>query len=167
MTSPRWLNEEEQQFWRLFLSMDHAFHRSIDEVLQTKHDISDAEFGVLVNLSEAEPNTIRLRDICTRLAWDRSRASHQVTRMVKRGLITKSACPGDGRGVLLNITYEGQRRVEAAAPDHVENVRSLIFDGISPEDRKVIAKLAKHILKVTDGFVIPGGEDVSEDEAEN
>ncbi|MDO4908228.1 MAG: MarR family winged helix-turn-helix transcriptional regulator [Corynebacterium sp.] len=146
MASPRWLTDEEQQFWRLLIRSDNAFHKSINDTLTEKHGLSSTEFAVLANLSEAEPDTIRLRDICTRLSWDRSRASHQISRMVKRGLITKHKCPGDLRGVVLNITYEGQRSVEAAAPDHVENVRNLVFDHMSEEEMVVLRKFFTHMM---------------------
>ncbi|WP_410131442.1 MarR family winged helix-turn-helix transcriptional regulator, partial [Klebsiella pneumoniae] len=69
--------------------------RTIDERLQAGSDISSPEFSVLVALSEAQDRTLRLRELCEELGWDRSRASHQVTRMNKRGLLTKKKCPGD------------------------------------------------------------------------
>ena len=54
--------------------------------------------------------------------------------MKKRGLLTKSKCPGDARGVLVTLTDQGMTHLEDAVPDHVETVRRLIFDHLN-EDR--------------------------------
>lgn len=111
-----------------------AISRTIDDRLQAGSDLSSSEYAVLVVLSEAQERTLRLRELCTELGWDRSRASHQVTRMVKRGLLAKEKCPGDARGVLIALTEEGMRRLQDAVPDHVETVRRLVFDHLD-EDR--------------------------------
>ena len=131
---PRWLDDDEQQLWRLMLAGFNKISRTIDERLQAGSDISSPEFSVLVALSEAQDRTLRLRELCEELGWDRSRASHQVTRMKKRGLLTKSKCPGDARGVLVTLTDQGMTHLEDAVPDHVETVRRLIFDHLN-EDR--------------------------------
>ena len=131
---PRWLDDEEQQLWRLMLAGFTKISRTIDDRLQAGGDISSPEFSVLVALSEAQDRTLRLRELCEELGWDRSRASHQVTRMKKRGLLTKKKCPGDARGVLVTLTDQGMTHLEDAVPDHVETVRRLIFDHLN-EDR--------------------------------
>ena len=111
---PRWLNDDEQELWRLMLAASRKISRVIDDTLQAESDLSSSEFAVLVSLSEAENHSLRLRDLCAVLDWDRSRTSHQVTRMEKRGLVTKAKSPGDARGVLVCLTDEGMRRLEAA-----------------------------------------------------
>ncbi|MDK8878812.1 MarR family transcriptional regulator [Corynebacterium sp. MSK008] len=130
---PRWLEDDEQQLWRLMLAGFNKISRTIDDRLQEGSDISSSEFSVLVTLSEAEDRTLRLRELCDELGWDRSRASHQVTRMKKRGLLTKSKCPGDARGVLVTLTDQGMAHLEEAVPDHVETVRRLVFDNLDPD----------------------------------
>lgn len=132
-TQPRWLDDEEQQLWRLILAGFNKISRTIDDRLQEGSEISSSEFSVLVALSEAEDHTLRLRELCDELGWDRSRASHQVTRMKKRGLLTKSKCPGDARGVLVTLTDQGMTHLEDAVPDHVETVRRLIFDHLNKD----------------------------------
>lgn len=129
---PRWLSDEEQLFWRKFLLAMRKVQHGIDRDLQNSHGLTTPEFAVLVNLSEAMPDQeLRLRDLCLALDWDRSRTSHQVTRMEKRGLLSKRKCAEDGRGIMIGITEEGMRRLVAAAPDHVESVRRIVFDQIN------------------------------------
>ena len=85
----RWLDDEEQELWRLLLGAVRKINRGMDETLKAGGEVSASEFAVLVALSEAPEQRLRLHELCTQLEWDRSRASHQVTRMEKRGLLYK------------------------------------------------------------------------------
>lgn len=147
---PRWLDDEEQQLWRLILAGFTKISRTIDDRLQAGGDISSPEFSVLVALSEAQGRTLRLRELCEELGWDRSRASHQVTRMKKRGLLTKKKCPGDARGVLVSLTDEGMSHLEEAVPDHVETVRRLIFDHLDADRADKISEFFTDVLAADD-----------------
>ena len=130
--------------------------RVIDETLQAGSDLSASEFAVLVALSEAEDHKLRLRELCSGLNWDRSRTSHQVTRMERRGLVTKNKGPADARGVLVNLTGEGMARLEQAAPDHVESVRRTVFDHLDPADVPALRRFLDGIASVTNVPGAPG-----------
>lgn len=147
---PRWLDDEEQQLWRLMLAGFTKISRTIDDRLRAGGDISSPEFSVLVALSEAQDRTLRLRELCEELGWDRSRASHQVTRMKKRGLLTKKKCPGDARGVLVTLTDQGVAHLEEAVPDHVETVRRLIFDNLDADRADKISEFFTDVLAAED-----------------
>ncbi|WP_288866198.1 MarR family winged helix-turn-helix transcriptional regulator [uncultured Corynebacterium sp.] len=151
-TQPHWLEEDEQDLWRLMIAGFTTVSRTIDERLQAGSEISSSEYAVLVVLSEADERTLRLRDLCAELGWDRSRASHQVTRMAKRGLVTKCKCPGDARGVLVTLTDEGLSRLRDAVSDHVETVRRLVFDHLD-DDRA--ATLREFLTDVTAADDLP------------
>lgn len=151
-TQPNWLDEDEQDLWRLMIAGFNTISRTIDERLQAGSELSSSEYAVLVVLSEAEKRTLRLRELCAELGWDRSRASHQVTRMAKRGLLTKEKCPGDARGVLVTLTAEGLSRLEDAVPDHVETVRRLVFDHL---DNERAAKLREFFTDVVEADKLP------------
>ncbi len=155
-TAPRWLNDEEQALWRSLLAASRKVDRVIDETLQAGSDLSASEFAVLVALSEAEDHQLRLRELCSGLNWDRSRTSHQVTRMERRGLVTKNKCPGDARGVLVSLTGEGMSRLEQAAPDHVESVRRTVFDHLDPGDVPALRRFLDGIADVTNVPGTPG-----------
>lgn len=137
---PRWLSEDEQQFWRLIVAASRKVSRSIDETLQEGYALSSSEYSVLVALSEVPGNALRLRDLCASLDWDRSRASHQVTRMEKRGLVEKHRSPGDARGVLVSLSDLGLEQLRAAAPDHVESVRRAVFDHLSSDQIETLVE---------------------------
>ena len=151
-TQPNCLDEDAQHLLRLMIAGFNMISRTIDERLQAGSELSSSEYAVLVVLSEAEQRTLRLRELCAELGWDRSRASHQVTRIAKRGLLTKEKCPGDARGVLVTLTSEGLSRLEDAVPDHVETVRRLVFDHLDDERA---AKLREFFTDVVEADKLP------------
>ncbi|MEK0372248.1 MarR family winged helix-turn-helix transcriptional regulator [Corynebacterium mastitidis] len=156
--APRWLTEDEQALWRLLLAAMRKIDRVLDETLQVGQDLSSSEFAVLATLSEVEGCSMRLRDLCCSLDWDRSRASHLVTRMVKRGLVTKGRSEGDARGVEVSVTEEGMRRLRSAAPEHVESVRRLIFDHLDAGRTDALAGFLRGVLAVDNVPGVPGFE---------
>ncbi|OEY23332.1 MarR family transcriptional regulator [Corynebacterium sp. BCW_4722] len=146
MTShPRWLNADEQHLWRLMLAASRNVSRNIDDTLQACSGLSSPEFSVLAVLVDAEEQQMRLRDLCAELAWDRSRTSHQVTRMHKRGLVEKQKSPGDARGVLITLTDDGRSRLDAAASDYVETVRRMVFDHVDTKNSDELEELLGNI----------------------
>ncbi|MDO5076552.1 MarR family winged helix-turn-helix transcriptional regulator [Corynebacterium sp.] len=151
MTTPRWLNDEEQELWRDLLAAVRYVDRGMDVTLQEGHGISVPEFAVLVHLSESNAMETRLRDLCASLEWDRSRTSHQITRMERRGLVVKQKCSDDGRGVIVELTAEGRRRLESAAPEHVNSVRKLFFDNITEDEMRALKPILDRILREKQG----------------
>lgn len=95
--------------------------------------LSHPEYYVLVQLSEAPANRMRMTDLAEGIQWSKSRLSHQITRMEERGLVRRTECPGDARGTFARITAAGLRAIREAAPGHVESVRRHFVDALSAE----------------------------------
>lgn len=154
MQDVQWLTDEEQRLWRSILNAKRAVDRSIDLQLQESLDISTADFSVLVVLSEAENNVVRMRTLCESLDWDRSRMSHQITRMERRGLVTKERCACDNRGIDVTLTEHGRNVIEKAAPNHVKLVRHVLFDvlGENIDYQRILAVLDR-ITETADATV--------------
>lgn len=151
----RWLDDEEQELWRLLLGAVRKINRGMDETLKAGGEVSASEFAVLVALSEAPEQHLRLHELCTQLEWDRSRASHQVTRMEKRGLLYKEPDAVDARGINVCVTHVGIEHLRRAAPEHVESVRRMVFDHLQPEDVPALRRFFKGVLQAKN---LPGYE---------
>ena len=151
----RWLDDEEQELWRLLLGAVRKINRGMDETLKAGGEVSASEFAVLVALSEAPEQRLRLPELCTQLEWDRSRASHQVTRMEKRGLLYKEPDAVDARGINVCVTHVGIEHLRRAAPEHVESVRRMVFDHLQPEDVPALRRFFNGVLQAKN---LPGYE---------
>lgn len=150
-----WLNDDEQALWRSMMNVAKAVERAMDTRLLTTEEISSADFSVLVQLSEAEGGTVRMRELCEGLKWDRSRMSHQITRMEKRGLVHKCRCANDSRGIDVELTDHGREVIERAAPDHVRMIRRIVFDeldGFGEIDRDTLLELMNRVAAASEDF---------------
>ncbi|MEU8269795.1 MarR family transcriptional regulator [Sphaerisporangium sp. NPDC049002] len=145
MTETRWLDEREQRMWRAFATMRRRLDSAMERHLNGEN-LSMADYQLLVPLSEAPGGRIRARELRRLAGWDRSRLSHQLRRMEQRGLVGREDCPGDARGTVIRLTSEGRSAIEAAAPGHVETVRRLFIDVLTPEEIETLTSIARRVL---------------------
>jgi DNA-binding MarR family transcriptional regulator len=144
--APRWLDATEQSAWRAYLEMTAKLTGRLNRDMQVAAGISIADFSVLVQLSEHVDARMRVLELARALGWEKSRLSHQLTRMQQRGLIERSNCSEDRRGAFVVLTDLGRATVEAAAPRHVESVRRYLFDGLSAEQVDALGVIAGSVV---------------------
>ena len=142
----RWLTEEEQRAWRGLLRMNRQLNARMNRQLQDEYGISLADYDVLVVLSEAPEGRLRVFEVTDALAWEQSRVSHQLARMQRRGLIARECCAADARGAFAVLTAAGRAAIERAAPAHVEQVRQLVFDGLSHDQLTALTEVTTLVL---------------------
>src|SRR4051794_34872225 len=100
----RWLSDREQALWRAYLRMGRLLSVHLNRTLVTQTGLSEGDYAVLVNLSEVAGNRIRAFELAREMQWEKSRLSHQLTRMQARGLIRREDCPSDARGAFIALT---------------------------------------------------------------
>ncbi|MGQ0844043.1 MAG: MarR family winged helix-turn-helix transcriptional regulator [Sporichthyaceae bacterium] len=143
---PRWLDEQEQRAWRGLIAMWTQLNAELARQMAANSELSMAEFAVLVSLTDVCGGRVRAYELARSLQWEKSRLSHQLTRMAKRGLIERDECVSDGRGQFVAVTESGRRAIEAAAPPHVAAVRRLFLDGLTPADLETLTRIAESTL---------------------
>ncbi|WP_169251667.1 MarR family transcriptional regulator [Brevibacterium sp. 'Marine'] len=141
MSEPRWLSAIDQRAWRSYLNGSQLLSTQLDKELRDKHGIGLPEYEILVRLSEHDDRTMRMALLATDTTMSRSRLTHSVARMEKRGLLERSAIPEDGRGVNCVMTEAGWQLLQAAAPDHVSGVRSHLVDLLDPEEMTTLGRI--------------------------
>jgi DNA-binding MarR family transcriptional regulator len=119
---------------------------AFDVQLSRQEGMSAADYAVLVPLSEAPNGQLRTKDLGIALGWDRSRTSHQVTRMVKRGLVAREFCEDDARGSVVALTPVGRAAIEKAAPNHVALARQLFFDPLTADELDALGVVLDRML---------------------
>jgi DNA-binding MarR family transcriptional regulator len=144
---PRWLDDAEARAWRGYLRMRTLLHAQIARDLAREAGLSGPDYDVLTNVSEAEGRRSRLGDLAARMAWSRSRLSHHITRMERRGLVTREGCAADGRGAFVVLTDAGWRAVQAAAPGHVASVRRHFIDLLSRQQLDALAEISQTVVR--------------------
>lgn len=163
MDTPRWLDERERRAWLGYLRMRQHLQTRIGQGLTRDSGLSEPDFEVLVELSEAPADRMRPFQLREALQWEQSRLSHQLRRMIKRGLVAREDCESDARGAYVALTRAGRAAIEAAAPLHVEDVRRLIIDVLTTEQLDALADISQTVLDnlaVIDAEEDAGAEDV-------
>jgi DNA-binding MarR family transcriptional regulator len=146
-TEPAWLNSVQQQAWRAYMDGHQRLLGELNRQLQRDSDLSFAEYRILVLLSEAPSRSLRMSDLADGVLSSRSRLTHQIRRMEDQGIVRRTSCEEDGRGVRAYLTDEGLRRLRAAAPAHVAEVRRDFVDLLTPEQLAVIGEVFARIDK--------------------
>jgi DNA-binding MarR family transcriptional regulator len=168
-TEVNWLSEREQRAWRGFIDMQTQLGAHLRRSLARDSGLSDADYEVLVHLSEAPGDRLRVFELVRALQWEKSRLSHQLRRMEGRGLLQRTECETDGRGAFVALTPEGRAAITAAAPLHVAEVRRHFVDVLSEAQLDSLAEIAGTILArlrvTTEGCGVPGPDtDVCDEE---
>lgn len=138
---PRWLSQEDQAVWRNYLRATMEVREALERDLMDGHGLSLNEYEVMVVLSESPDHTARMSTLAGDLVNSRSRLTHTVSRMERRGLVARSSCADDGRGVNCRLTTAGYAVLQAAAPLHVESVRTHIFDRLTRSETDALGRI--------------------------
>ncbi|MFF7006377.1 MarR family winged helix-turn-helix transcriptional regulator [Streptomyces fimicarius] len=143
--TPRWLTPEQQAAWDGFIRMQEKLIGRLSRHVQADSSMSAADFIVLAKLTEAG-GRMRFMDLTKLVEWEKSRMSHQVGRMAKRGLVAKEECPDDGRGSFIVATPAGNQAIEGAAPIHVEHVRRLFIDALTEDELNTLTNISSRVV---------------------
>jgi DNA-binding MarR family transcriptional regulator len=146
VAEPRWLDQREAHLWQAYRDLQRELRNALDRQLVHDAGLSGAEYALLVPLSEASGGRLRARDLGAMVGWDRSRISHQLSRMEHRGLVSRERCPDDARGSIVRLTPAGRSAIEAAAPNHVAAVRRFFLDPLSDDELDTLATLFDRLL---------------------
>jgi DNA-binding MarR family transcriptional regulator len=129
-----WLDPEEQAAWRTLINVHSRLLGRLDAELQACRGISLPDYEVLVHLSEAPGQHLRMAELADRLALSPSGLTRRLDGLVRDGLVERRACPSDRRGSLAVLTPTGLAALEQAAPTHVEGVRRYLIDRLARDD---------------------------------
>lgn len=146
----RWLTPEEQRAWRGFVRLHERLGGRLGRLLQSESKVSPADYAVLVHLTDSSEGRQRHQDLARALEWEKSRMSHHIARMAGRGMVVREECPEDGRGAFVVITDAGREAIEAAAPRHVEAVRELFLDHVTPAELRVLTEISERVIRRMD-----------------
>jgi DNA-binding MarR family transcriptional regulator len=132
----RGLTAEQSRAWVAYMQVGLRMTYEMNRQLQDQSGLSLADYHVLVALADARDGRMQLSDLAARIGWERSRTSHHLLRMCRRGLVMREASTTDGRATDAVLTDVGRDALAAAAPGHAQHVRRLFFDGI--DDRLLV-----------------------------
>lgn len=143
---PRWLSDGEQRAWRAWIASSQLLLDRLSRDIQEQHGLTMADYEILVRLSESADHRVRMSELADQTLASRSRLSHQIDRMEKRGFVSREQCADDKRGQFAVLTESGWQTLVAAAPDHVESVRTHLVDVLTPAEFAELGAACEKIL---------------------
>jgi DNA-binding MarR family transcriptional regulator len=128
---PEWLDDEEMRAWRGLVEAYAELTAALEADLLSGFGIDGGDYGVLVNLSEAPEQRLRMCDLAARLHLSPSGLTRRLDGLVKAGYVARQPSETDRRVTLAVLTDTGRATLEAAAPVHVAGVRANFVDHLS------------------------------------
>ena len=134
----QWLDDDERAAWLRLVAVVELLPGVLDAQLRASSGLTHFEYFVLAMLSEADGRTLRMTTL--------PRLSHVVRRLEDRGLVERIPCPEDGRATNARLTAAGWDAVVAAAPGHVDTVRSHVLDPLTRRQVGQLSEIADALL---------------------
>ena len=128
------LSSAELSAWRNFLRAHAQVTRALEVDLLARHDLPLASYDVLVQLSEAAECGLRMTELADRVLLSRSGLTRLVDRLVRDGLVARTACPSDARGTQAVLTAAGRARLQEAWPAHLAGVVEHVTSKLTPAE---------------------------------
>ncbi|MEV6959331.1 MarR family transcriptional regulator [Streptomyces sp. NPDC051207] len=143
----RWLTGEEQRVWRAYIEASTLLEDHLDRQLQRDAGMPHIYYGLLVKLAESPRRQLRMTELAKLAKITRSRLSHAVARLEKRGWVRREDCPSDKRGQFAVLTDDGFDVLKRTAPGHVDAVRQAVFDRLSAEQLESLGEIMRIIAE--------------------
>ncbi|HTH52458.1 MAG TPA: MarR family transcriptional regulator [Edaphobacter sp.] len=134
------LSPRELRIWYAFLSMGEDVLERVGGDIARATGLSGPEFGVLSRLAGYGKGEMRQQELATVMGWEKSRLSHQLSRMEKRKLVERLS--GDGRSTIIALTKIGREKLEAALPIRAESVRRNLLSRLTAEQVEMIIRVS-------------------------
>ncbi|MCF6475319.1 MarR family transcriptional regulator [Nonomuraea sp. MG754425] len=133
---------DELRVWRDYIETAEALRAVISARLQSDSALSAGDYAVLLALSEAQGHRMRSSDLAAHINWERSRLSHHLGRMERRGLIAREDCVTDSRGAEVVLVAAGAEAFQGATVPHLRAVRELFVDALTAEQLDAAGEVA-------------------------
>ena len=152
---PRWLNPEEQDTWLALWSVTEWMPTRLDEQLKRDMGVNLHDYFALAQISMAPGEQLTMTELAAVSDMSPSRLSHVVSRLEKRGWVERNPSEADRRTNIASLTEAGRDFIRSAAPGHVERVKQLVFDPLTPEENRELGRLLNKILRTLDPPQLP------------
>jgi DNA-binding MarR family transcriptional regulator len=133
------LSNAEMRAWQALLHAHEKVTRALDQELREEHDLSMADYDVLLRLARAPERALRMSELAERVMLSPSGLTRAVDRLEDAGLIRRERLPDDARVTIARLTDEGRRRLRAAARTHLRGIREHFTGSLSATQLRTVA----------------------------
>jgi DNA-binding MarR family transcriptional regulator len=135
-----WLTPAEMVAWRTYIETYGDLVAAIERDL-VEQGLTLGDYQVLVYLSEAEDQSLRMCDLADRLQLSPSGLTRRLDGLVTAGMVVRESSTQDRRVMMAQLTGAGLEALRDAAPGHVASVRRHIFDHLDDSQIEAMASI--------------------------
>ncbi|MER6591613.1 MarR family transcriptional regulator [Micromonospora purpureochromogenes] len=128
--------------WRDYIETAEALRSQLASRLQAESSLSPGDYAVLLALTEAQERQMRSSELAAHIGWERSRLSHHLGRMERRGLIRRQECATDRGGAEVLLTPAGADAFRRSTVPHLRAIRELFVDALTPDQLVAAGEIA-------------------------
>ena len=150
ISQDRTLNTSQDRAWRAFVDSGTVLTEVLNRELQAHHDLSLSQYRVLELLMVAHGNCLRMSDLADGVLSSRSKLTHLIGRMERLGLVHRSTCDSDARGVVAHLTDRGVRWFENARGTYAHVVRRTFVEALSGDQLQALESLFEQVTGTLD-----------------
>jgi DNA-binding MarR family transcriptional regulator len=138
--------DERLAAWGAFLRAHARVTRELERELQGEQELSLADYDVLYQLAVASNGQLRMSELADRLLLSRSGVTRLVDRLEADGLVERSSCATDRRGLWARLTDVGNRRLRDATPTHLRGVCEHFLDRIPADELDQLRQTLERVV---------------------
>jgi DNA-binding MarR family transcriptional regulator len=139
--------DDRLQAWGAFLRAHARITRVLEHELQEEQALSLADYDVLYQLAAADGRKLRMSELADRLLLSRSGATRLVDRLELDGLVQRTSCATDRRGLWAHLTDAGLARLRDAAPTHLRGVCEHFLDRIPARELERLQRTLERVAE--------------------
>lgn len=134
---------QQLRAWRAFHKLRGQLLPHLSKKIHKNTGLTPSEFFLLITLIDSPTASLHSSEIAEKLDWEKSRVSHQISRMEERGLLTRSVCESDARSCLVEVSASGRKYLKKALPNHFLDVKHCFADLLTPAQMDTLIDISK------------------------
>jgi DNA-binding MarR family transcriptional regulator len=134
------LSDLELDAWQALLHAHHQIVNSLDAELRAEHELTFADYDVLLRLARAPERRLRMSELAKRVMISPSGLTRAVDRLVSVGLVERERDASDARVVFALLTTSGRETVKRAARTHLRGVRQHFTGKLTEKQLQQVAE---------------------------
>ena len=114
--------------------------RHFENQAAKQHNLTPTQFSVLETLYSK--GNLRIQDLIDKMLATSGNMTVVIKNMIRDGWIFRTCDPSDRRSFLVGLTPEGRSKIEAALPDHIQNIQQ-VFNILTEQDKEDLIRILK------------------------
>ena len=139
------LSDEQLAAWEAFVFAHAAVMSRIERDMFSAKTISLTWYDVLVALSNAPDQTLRMGELAESLVLSRSGLTRLIDRIERTGLVRREPSPEDGRGAVAILTEAGSEAVEQAWPYYARGITQYFAHKLKSNELRVVTMALERV----------------------